>query len=276
MTVKLTNLVDDYCFKMGLLGEHGLSMLLETPGGKVLIDTGSGLALDFNVAALGVDLSQVDAVAITHGHSDHIGGLKLVLEKAGKTMPVYAHPEVFQERVKKNDAGDLSQTGSPFTREELESAGAEFIFHTEPVEVVPGIMLTGYIERGFEEIKTRSHFVYKDGDLCLDPFVDDQAAVVETEKGLCIVYGCAHSGVINTMNYVEKITGEKYFYGLFGGTHLLQAGEDQLKHTLAEIERRQVKVLGVTHCTGINAKSFFARNFTGKTCQIVSGSCIEI
>lgn len=274
--VKLTNLVDDCCFKAGLLGEHGLAVLLEVPGGTVLIDTGFGLALDFNAAALGVDFASIDAIALTHGHNDHTGGVKLVLEKAGKPVPVFAHPKVFQNRVKKNDAGKLVPTGIPFNQEELEKLGARFVFNTEPAEIVPGVTLTGPIARGFDEIRTRSHFVYREGCLVSDPFEDDQAVIIETEKGLCIVLGCAHAGVINTLNHVAEITGEKTFYGLFGGTHLLQAQEDQLQQTLGEIERRQIKVLGLSHCTGINAAAFLSKNFSGSYTQAISGCIVEI
>lgn len=277
MTVKLTYLVDDYCSSAGLLGEHGLSVLLEAPGGTVLLDTGLGLALDFNASALGVDFADLDAVALTHGHNDHTGGLKLVLEKAGKaSMEVYAHPGVFTNRVKRNSSGALVSTGLPFKQAELESLGAHFVLNSEPVEVVPGIMLTGYIERGFEEIQTRAHFVSLDGDLVPDPFVDDQATVVETEKGLCIVLGCAHAGVINTLNHVADITGEKEFYGLFGGTHLLQAGNEQLKQTLSEFQRRNIRLLCFSHCTGIGARAFFEKNFKGAYYQGISGFSIEL
>lgn len=278
-TVKLTNLVDDYCFKAGLLGEHGLAVFIEKSGGTVLLDTGLGLALEFNASVLGVDFASIDAVALTHGHNDHTGGLKLVLERAQKkSFPVYTHPEVFSNRVKKNDAGKLVPTGIPFTKEELKSLGANFVFNTQPVEVVPGVTLTGVIKRGFDEIRTKSHFVYQEGEEAPvpDPFIDDQAAIVETDKGLCIVLGCAHAGVINTLNHVADITGEKHFFGLFGGTHLLQADEDQLSTTLLEIERRQIKVLAVSHCTGIKAAAYLQNNFSGKHYQGISGFSITL
>lgn len=280
MTVRLTYLVDDYCTKAGLLGEHGLAILLEAPGGNVLVDTGLGLAIAYNASVLGIDFSKLDAVAITHGHNDHAGGLKVVLEQWGKgsagSIPVCAHPGVFHHRVKKDEKGKLVDTGIPFTQEELEKSGARFVFNTEPTQLVPGIMFTGEIERGFAEIKTRSHFVYQNGDLVPDPFMDDQAAIVETDKGLCIVLGCAHAGVVNTLNHVAKITGEQSFYGLFGGTHLLQAGEEQLQETLAAIEDRNIQVLSFSHCTGIGASAFFARNFSGTYYQGISGFSIEL
>jgi len=280
MAFKITYLVDDYCTKAGLLGEHGLSILLEGPGGKVLVDTGLGLALDFNLSALGIDLSELDAVALTHGHNDHTGGLKTVLEKADRLssggLPVYGHRGIFSDRVKQSDSGKLLATGIPFCQKELEDFGARFIFNTQPEEIVPGITLTGVIERTFDEIKTRSHFVYQEGEMVPDPFVDDQAAIIETDKGLCIVFGCAHAGVINTLNHAARITGEDKFYGLFGGTHLLQAGEEQLRHTLAEIERRNVQVLCFSHCTGIGAGAFFAQNFSGSYYQGISGFKFEL
>jgi 7,8-dihydropterin-6-yl-methyl-4-(beta-D-ribofuranosyl)aminobenzene 5'-phosphate synthase len=285
MSVKLTYLVDDYCTSPGLLGEHGLSILIETSGAKLLFDTGLGLALDFNASALGVDFSSIDAVALSHGHNDHGGGLKLALERiaharrsSGKSsaIPVYAHPGVFQDRFKKFDSGNIKPTGIPFSREELETLGAKLHFHTEPLEPIPGIILTGEIERGLEEVKTRSHFVNVDGELVPDSFIDDQAAIVKGDKGLSVVLGCAHAGVVNTLNYAAKLTGEQHFYGLFGGTHLLQADEEQLEMTLAAIEQRKIQVIGFSHCTGMEAIAYFTKNFGGTSYKGISGFTIEI
>ena len=118
--VKITYLADDFCPQAGLIGEHGLAVLLEAPGGTVLVDTGSGLALEHNAAALGVDFAHIDGIALTHGHNDHTGGLKLFLEKAGKSgkgrITVYGHQGIFQGRVKKNAGGKLGPTGIPFTQ----------------------------------------------------------------------------------------------------------------------------------------------------------------
>jgi len=275
--VKITTLVDDYCFRGKLLGEHGLAILLETLHGKVLFDTGQGMVLRHNILTLNVNFSDISAIAISHGHNDHTGGLKEALAIIGADeMPVYAHEGIFRQRKKENERGELVPTGIPFGKEELESLGASFRFNSGPEEIIKGITITGPIERGFKETKTKSHFILDKGELVEDPFDDDQALIVETGRGIVVVLGCAHAGVINTLNHVEKITGEKYFYALFGGTHLLQADKQQLESTLREIERRRIEVLGFSHCTGVRSCAYFAENFSGKYNQGDTGFSIEI
>lgn len=275
-SVKLKVISTDYCFRVDTIGEHGLTCLIENDYGKILFDTGQGLCTSHNLEVLGWDLSNLDGIAISHGHNDHIGGLIEVLRicKAGE-MPVYGHKDIFADRIKIYPWGE-GPTGPPNTREEYENAGAKFFFNDGPVELIKGITLTGPIERSFSETNTKSHFQIINGEKLPDPFDDDQALIIETNKGLVIVFGCAHAGVINTMNHVEKLTGEKKFYGLFGGTHLLEANGEVLEKTLKEVEKREVKLLGFNHCTGINSIAYFNQNFSGQYCDASTGFSIEI
>lgn len=266
----------DYCFGNDAIGEHGLTILIETKEGKLLFDTGQGLALGYNLAALGWNLSGLECIAISHGHNDHTGGLLEALKLCGdREIPVYGHKDIFAERFKVSPKGE-APTGCPFTREELEATGARFIFNDKPLELLPGIMLTGPIQRGFSEPAGKSHFIVENKQRVPDPFRDDQALVLTTKKGIVIIYGCAHAGVINTMDHVEKITGEKKFYALLGGTHLLQADQGVLEKTLGQIEKRGVEVLGFTHCTGLNAIAYFNTHFSGKNYDASTGFSIEI
>jgi len=274
--VKITTLVDDCCFTGGLLGEHGLSILVENKYGAVLFDTGQGMALEHNIKAMGLDLSDLNAAAVSHGHNDHTGGLMKVLEMRGKDgLPIYAHRGIFNPRQKLGKDGRPADTGIPFTQVELEKEGAVFKFNYGPTEIITGIMLTGPIERLFKETSTKFHFIVKNGEFVEDPFEDDQALVVETSKGIVIIFGCAHAGVINTMNHVAKITGEKRFYALVGGTHLLKADRKQLENTLREIEKRDVNIIAFSHCTGFHSCAFFAEYFRGKYYQNDVGFSIE-
>ena len=161
----------------------------------------------------------------------------------------------------------MKPTGMAHSREDLEKLGARFFFNRTPVEVVEGMVLTGEIKRYIDELPGGTHFIKVGEELLADPFLDDQALVIESNKGLIVILGCTHAGIKNTLKHIEEMTGEKTLYAIFGGTHLLRSEEEQLQSALEEIERRKVKVLGLSHCTGIRPFAFFAGHFSGEYIQ---------
>jgi len=125
---------------IGVCGEHGLSMLIEFRGRRFLFDTGQSDRIVENAVLMGEDLSKLDGVIISHGHYDHTGGLKAVLEATGGCR-VYAHPELFQLRYGKEPFNRF--IGVPFRKEDLESIGAELVSVVEPLEIAPGLWISG-------------------------------------------------------------------------------------------------------------------------------------
>lgn len=253
MKTRLTILCDNSVGRRaGVVGEHGFACFIETGAGKMLFDTGQGLGICGNADVLGKNLGSIRAVAISHGHYDHTGGLPQVLGRTG-TVPVYGHPGIFAARTW-SDGKTTRFIGMPHRREYLESLGARFHMVRKPVEISPGIHLTGEIPRTNDfERPDSAMSLHPDGGAAVrpDPVVDDQSLVVESSRGLILVLGCAHAGMINVFNHVLNCFGRDRIYAVIGGTHLGFARPAQFDETLEAIDRFGIERVGVSHCTGL-------------------------
>jgi 7,8-dihydropterin-6-yl-methyl-4-(beta-D-ribofuranosyl)aminobenzene 5'-phosphate synthase len=264
MTTTLTVLVENTVpgKSDNLLGEHGFSAFLERPDRRILFDTGAGAALLHNASRLDKDLRTADAIVLSHGHKDHTGGLAVALGAIGKRLPVFGHPGIFDARFGKRANGKLQYAGCPFKREALEGMGADFDLSPAFREIAPGVHVTGEVPRrsGYET-GDANLFVPRGDRLEPDPFQDDLSMVVEGADGLTLVLGCCHSGLVNTLDHVrEKLPGRP-IHTVIGGTHLGFAPPDQLRRTIATLRERQVRRLGLSHCTGLQAGARLAAEF---------------
>lgn len=264
MTTTLTVLVENTVPGKadGLLAEHGFSLLLERPDRRILFDTGAGAALLHNAPRLGKDLRGVDAIVLSHGHRDHTGGLVAALGAIGKRLPVYGHPGIFADRFGKRANGTMQYAGLPFKREALEGMGADFNLSPGFREIAPGIHVTGEVPRRTAYETGDAHLFVPRGDqLERDPFQDDLSMVVEERDGLTLILGCCHSGLVNTMDHVRERLPGKPIHTVIGGTHLGFAPPDQLRQTIATLRERQIRRLGLSHCTGLPAGARLAAEF---------------
>ena len=250
-TIQITTLSDNTA-NIGCIAEWGLSILITTKNRCILLDTGISFNTTHNADRLGIDLSEVDKIILSHGHFDHTGGLHEVLRRTGE-IEVIGHPDIWEPKYARVDDREF-YAGIAFQRLVLESLGARFIFTREPVMIGDGIMTTGEIPMvtDFEKIDP-DVFVSKDGTLQQDPMADDLALVIETEVGLIVILGCAHRGIINTLYHAQNLTGNKIVYAAIGGAHLFRAPEIQIDKTVAALKDLGIKRLGLSHCTGFNA-----------------------
>lgn len=260
MRCKITILCENSVgMPFGGVGEHGFAAYIETAAGNYLFDTGQGLGLTGNALALKKDLGRLEALLISHGHYDHTGGLPQVLKQSGP-LPVYAHPEIFIERF----WGEARRyIGIPFTRSFLTSLGADFRLSPEPREIAPGLYLTGEIPRHTDFEKGDSNMVAVTAageERCPDPINDDLSLVLDTDKGLIVILGCAHAGMVNILNHVRASFNRERIYAVIGGTHLGFSSPLQFEETLKVIDSYQIEKLGVSHCTGLaQAARLYAR-----------------
>jgi len=259
MTIKITTLSENTAAMPGVLAEWGLSVLVDTGEAKVLFDTGASSSVPHNVRIMGVELSQIDRIALSHGHYDHTGGLMGVLRQAGKPIDIVAHPDMWANKYAK--AGDFERyIGIPFKREDLEAIGASFTLSEGPVWITDNIVTTGEVPMvtEYEEIEPMMQ-VKEDDRFLPDPFRDDQALVVKTELGLVVILGCAHRGAINTVIRAREVTGVEQVHTVIGGTHLVRASEERITLTAAALQEMGVQRVGVSHCTGLNSSVLLAQ-----------------
>ncbi len=277
--IKVTVVVDNsvpISAKKPFLGEHGLSLLLEMDSRKLLLDAGQSAIVVHNLSLLGVHPLQLDAIAISHGHYDHTGGLPHILRHRRKPIPIYAHTQIFGERYSVSGEG-REHIGIPFTKEESISLGAEWQFKNEPVEIAPNLWFSGSMPRttAFEKGDTKLVVCDKTGCDCQDEIPDDTALYYASDKGLVVIGGCSHSGLVNTLNRGFQITGQTRLAGWIGGTHLGPVSPNQQEISLATLAQYSPDFVAANHCTGFEMMAELRACFGKKFIPAFVGTVIE-
>lgn len=274
MNVRITALAENTAGP-GFLAEWGWSVLVEADGLRILMDTGQSSVAVHNAGLLGLDLGRIDKLVLSHGHYDHTGGLEDVLRRTGG-REIIAHPAIWDEKYAVYGA-TRRYIGIPAARAQIESLGARWRPSREPVWITDRIVTSGEIPMVTAYEKTDAHLHVRRGNsLVPDPFDDDLALAVKTEKGLVVILGCAHRGMINTLRHFQKLTGEERIYGVLGGTHLIGASPEWLAQAAADLRGVGVSKLGVSHCTGFNAASWLAGEFPEAFFPFNAGSSIAL
>ena len=277
--MRITILCENTVGRLMGLGEHGFSAFIETDQGNYLFDTGSGRSVVKNSLELNRDLRTIRKIFLSHGHYDHSGGLPEVLKLRGR-VDVHAHPHIFLDRVhviKEGEKETRRFVGLPFKRSYLEPLGANFILNKDFTEIEERIFLTGEVPRktSFEKPDPRL-FSEIDGKTNLDIFSDDQSLVLNTEKGLILILGCAHSGMINIINHVIHKTGKEKFFAILGGTHLDFLTPEQLEESIKALKKINIEKIGACHCTGMRAAFRLHQEFGERFFYGHVGSTLEI
>lgn len=245
------------------LAEHGFAALIELEGRSkaFLLDAGyTPQALIHNLEAMKVDPHIVDQVIISHGHVDHVAALVPFLQKADKPLPVWVAPGAFRERwTVRKDGSRIGPQKMP--REKWEAAGARINLADGAVQMADGCWLTGPVPRRNDFEKGVPHAHYREGDdLVHDDIPDDQSVVLNVSgKGLVILSGCSHAGIVNILHYARELAGVDTIWAVLGGFHLTGARSSLLERTVQEVKALEPQLVAPMHCTGFEATNMFAR-----------------
>jgi len=256
--VRVIVLSDNYVVKPSpLLGEWGLSLLIEVESGgsttRILYDTGqTGIALVNNMRVLDIDPNTIDYLVLSHGHYDHTGGVPKLLESVTKKLTILLHPSAFEKKVVLR-SGVLKYIGVPFSKSLLEDKG--WLIETrDPVEISPGALFSGEVTRyGYPEY-TPDMYAIRDGKIVKDHMMDDSALIVNLrDKGLVIITGCGHAGILNIVEHAFTVTGVRRLYAIIGGLHLERESRDNVLDVAKRLRDLDVKLVVPLHCTGREA-----------------------
>ncbi len=269
-----------------LLAEHGLSLLVTVYEGEekhtMLFDTGyTKIGVPHNLDQLGIDLSEVEAIALSHSHMDHTGSLYLILDKISGTIPLVLHPAAF-DAPRFFGLADGRRLLFPQTlvKKDLEKQNIGLIESKTPIPLAgERIMVTGEVERvtSFEQGLPNA-VLERNGKIEKDPISDDQALVINLkEKGLVVIAGCSHAGIINTIFYARKMTGIERIHAVVGGFHLSGPYfEKIIDQTLGELQKIRPQFLSPMHCTGWKAIQQMSQAFPEEFILNSVGSMITL
>ena len=252
VTILSTMLADD----VGI-GEWGFAALLESDGGRLLIDTGARPETVLkNAGEMGIDLSSVTELVLTHNHSDHTGGLLTLRRDLAKKDPralsrAHVGKGIFLSRL---DEEGHERNGLLPARQEYEATGGTFVEHDGPAALLPGVWLTGPVPRPHTERNwSGSLRLQTPAGPVEDTLPEDASLVVETKEGLVIVSGCGHAGIVNTCEYARALTGQPRILAAIGGFHLFPATDEQIEWTARQLRGFGLEYLLGAHCTGLEA-----------------------
>jgi 7,8-dihydropterin-6-yl-methyl-4-(beta-D-ribofuranosyl)aminobenzene 5'-phosphate synthase len=269
-----------------LLAEHGFSVLVELVGDStphsVLMDFGvSNIGVPHNIKVLEIDLDKIEAFVVSHGHHDHVGAVAEVLGALSrKPRPVVVHPDAFMN-TRFHKFADGKEVPIPCLKKGvIEETGNETIDGTSPVLLASDYILAlGEIPRvnDFEKGMPSAYYE-KGGKILKDHIMDDKGIVLDIkDKGLVVITGCGHAGIINTLRHAQRVTGVERIYSVIGGFHLIgNIGEAIIKRTIEEMKKIDPEVIVPCHCTGLKAIQAFEKAFPEAFVLNASGTTIHL
>ena len=270
--IKIITLIDNVTYKEGLKGEHGLSFLVKTPDIKILFDTGQSDQFIKNATLLGEDLTDVDYLVISHGHYDHTGGIQAFLELNNKAK-IIINENAFEDKFSKS-TGVIRPIGMSVAKDSIKRR-VQLV--TDSLELNTGIWVLGNIinQTTYETVNPKL-LVSRESNLVSDTFEDELVLYLIHHHQLIIISGCAHHGIINTINAVEKHSGIDSIRLITGGTHLNGAPNHRIEATVNDLKKMKIDSLMPNHCTGIAAYQYLSEHLDFHVAYSSTGTMVTV
>ena len=253
---------------------HGLSVFVRTPEINVLFDCGSeGTALN-NARLMNVPVETADCIVLSHSHYDHSGGLPSFIEK-GVKGPLYTGRAFFEPKYA-YDGIKYTYLGAGFDEEYLAENKIVHKVCSDFTKLADGCYLFGDFPRKYEFETIPKRFVRGNPPhTIIDDFKDEICLVLESSKGLIVVVGCSHPGILNMLTRISEKLNQP-IYAVLGGTHLVEADDERIKITIAKMKEMGLKILGLSHCSGQTAEFAAQDDIEVKSCHLGVGDCFAV
>ena len=271
--LKVYTLAEDYAgYNSPFWAQHGVSFLIEVESNdakrRILFDTASyAEPILFNMKLLNINPKTIDMIVLSHNHFDHTGGLLGIMKEINKEIPVFAHPNIFKVSFAMDP--EFMYAGIPPLRggskEEIEKLGGTWILSRDPIHLMPGVFTLGEITKEekveFEKKVTIGLYKLEKGRLVPDEVEDEIGLAINTKKGLIVIGGCSHPGIVSMAQKATKISRIDQVYAVIGGFHLVDAEDERIQNTVNALKKMGVKKVYTGHCTGLKAENMFANEF---------------
>lgn len=278
MELQITTLIENNPDDGGHLQfEHGLSLYIEADGRKILFDTGQSGDFAENARVLDKNLNELDFCFISHGHYDHSGGYERLVSVTDKPPLLIVGEEFFKPKYKKSDASCFQFNGNSFDESFISNnkialikVKEDMLYLTEHI-----IVFHHFIKHTDYEKRNSRFFIKENTEYIPDNFNDEISLGIVTKKGLVVIAGCSHIGIVNILRTISERV-DIPIYAVIGGTHLIEADEARIQETIDAFKKMELQLIAVSHCTGEEGirlisqglKEKFLYNNTGKVIHI--------
>ena len=293
-SLKIYVLAEDYTGYDSLFwASFGISFLLhikvQEGEKRILFDTATDAEpVLHNMALFGIRPQDIDAIVLSHSHFDHTGGLAGIVQEIGKKeIPIIAHPNIFVVSVMPEPYMEPHRSriylnvnlSGENSKENIERLGGSWYLVDDPIRLMPGVMTTGEIKKAekvdYEKEPNIPLLDLEQGKLKPSTIRDEMSLAVNTAKGLVVITGCSHPGIVSTVRKCMKLTGIKKVAGIVGGFHLVHASSKAIDQTIGDLKTMNAQEIYSGHCTGFEAEYRFRKMFGHAFKRLHSGMVID-